>query len=239
MKALISIIFGIFVGLYFVPLEYPILYGSLVEVLLTLLTLTAFLKTDKHKYAEKSLWFCLAVLEAVNLTWFSWFAESMPLTWFVAFVEAGVFVMAFAYTAYRGYETASDEYDCEGSFIILKRPKTIFDYLISCAFNPVSSVSIVAGGVWAGYRKGAWYSFVRYERKDSHIYIRIPEDIARRIPDLIVANCGAKWRLDSNCCHAIQELFPDTKFSMLDSIPAYFSNTIRKVVSDGHRRNSN
>ena len=224
---MILIVIAIYISSYLVP--DGIAYGLCVEGLIVAIALSCFLKTDYHKSVEKALWFCIFLHTITNAICFTWFDSSYSFSKYIFAGESLFFGIIYIYSKYRTYDIKSDEYDDNGTFVVLKCPKNFIDYLLSFFFIPVSSLSVVAKGQRYGFKKGEPFGCRKYIPKEYHRYIKIGID--KFTVDVIFKSyIGQEWEIGCNCCHIIQKLFEKQHtFKKLDGLPSYLTRTIMEL----------
>ena len=178
---------------------------------------------------EKSGWLCVLTYTVLNTLFFTWFDKSVELSIELVILEFISFICMYLYSRYRMYDIRSDKHTSRGTFIILKRPKNFLDFLASCIFLPISSISIVSNGLWYGFKRRQAYKKVPYTHDDRHIFIKVNLKHTK-VNKILSEYIGTKWKTSFNCCDVLQELF-ETKFSILDSMPAYMAH---KIIRGNH-----
>lgn len=225
---IVFLFLSLYISQYYIPYDMPILYGVSLEIMLIILCINGFIKSDYRKPIEKSGWFCAVSLTIINVLFFTWFEDVNTLSIELAILETIAFISMYIYSQYRNYDIKSDEYNKKDTFIILKRPDNFKEYLISCVLIPVSSMSVVSKGKWYRFKREEPFTMADYTEDDRHIYIKANvEDVKKKLKPFI----GNEWTRKQNCCHIIQKLF-DIKFSIFDSIPAYMAHKIIKTRAD-------
>ncbi len=225
-----TLILAIFLYLlgFFIPYSHPIIYGIVAELVVVILFFSSFSKTPYSKSIEKSGWFCMLFWSLSNTVCFTWFGEPVLIHYIIGIIELFLFVSFFLYSQIRSYEIKSDQYNTEDSFIVFKRPKNLLGFIFSCILTPVSSVCVVSQGLKYGYKMSFPFDQREYKQKENHILIKIdmsPDEVKKIMEPWL----KARWTFKTNCCHIIQQLFPDIKFhDIRDRLPCYFINTIIK-----------
>jgi hypothetical protein len=222
----------LFIALYIASYHAPdgIAYGLCVEGLIVSLALSSFFKTPHAKPVEKAGWFCITLYTLANGLCFAWFDESVMLSQELFLCESVFFLSMYLYSCYRCYDIPSDQYNTSGVYIVLKRPRSFLDYLISLMFLQVSSVSVVIEGERYGYKICKPFNRKIYEVKDHHSLIKININ-PQKARNLMLCYMGLDWSLKYNCCKVAQKLFPSYKFKLIDSLPSHMAKTILKIRS--------
>jgi hypothetical protein len=224
----IIVFITLYIAAYYLPEGY--MYGMCIEGIIVSLALSSFFKTPYRKPIEKSGWFCICLYTIANAVCFTWFDESVTLSKELFLWESIFFIGMYLFSCYRCYDIPSDKYDANGVFIILKRPRSFVDYLISLMFMQVSSISVVINGEKWGYKICRPFDCEPYKIRDYYSLIKINIDPgkARKV---MLCHKGNKWSMKKNCCKIAQELFPDYKFKPIDSVPSHMAKTILKIRS--------
>lgn len=221
----------IYIGGYFIPENMPLLYGLSYEFLIVLLCLCCFIKTSYIDCINKAGWFCMTTWTAINLVMFTWFSKPCIINVYILAFESILFVSMIIYSQLRSYDFDNNEYNELDTFIIFKKPKSFLDFLHSFIFAPVSSVSVASQGFWFGYTLNKPYRCETHCFDENNIYIKVNINnkiVLKELEPILLAH----WGFRNNCCHAVQRLFPNIKFSIMDSLPCYFVNTIIKAKND-------
>ena len=217
----------IYTASFFIPDDMPTLYGLMAELLLVLLCYNSFKKTSYEDIINKSGWFCMTTWTILNMIVFTWFSDMCVLNIWILIFESVLFGTMLVYSQFRSYSFSGDDFNKEGCFLVFKKPKNFFDFMHSCIFRPVSSVSIVSDNIWFGYTLGKPYRCEIYDQHQDNWLLRIPIDHGYVI-DMLEPLLGSRWSPLNNCCHAIQRIFPDIKFKLFDSLPCHLIKTIMK-----------
>lgn len=219
----------IYVSGFYIPEDMPRLYGFSYEMLIVLLCASNFYKTPYEKCKEKAGWAALSIWTVLNTIFFTWFGDYNFLNLWVFLVEIIIFLSIFLHSQFRSYKIQSDEYDEHSVYICVKGLRDWKDFVHSCLFRPVSSVSVVTNGIWYGYTLGKKFHCEQYKETDLNYLIKVdlPHEF---VVDELEGLVGSKWSFLNNCCHAIWKLFPKQKFTMLDSLPCHLIKTIEKIV---------
>lgn len=218
----------IYFASYLIPQDMPILYGVACESIVILLCLSNFNKTDYRDHVQKSGWFCMTTWTFCNLVGFTWFNQLCVTNYIIFAIESIIFISMYFYSQFRSYGIESDEYDEEKIYIVFKKPNSLFDFVHSFIFRPVSSVSVVSKGWWFGYTLGYPYHCEKYKQTDKDILVEIKRLSPTFVREQLEPLKGSRWSIGNNCCHAIQRLFPLKKFTLLDSLPSHMIQQIQK-----------
>jgi hypothetical protein len=213
-----------------VPVGYDKLYGTIIELMMSLLCYKVFILISYEYPVKKSFAFFLFIWNIINVCLFAWI--NPDLSWYSTIIalEIFVYIWTLAYCCYRGYNLQSDKYSDNGVYLVFKQPVNFIDYVHCIFLKPVSSVSVVIDGEWFGYTLGRNYRSEKYEPHNTDTYIKL--DI-KSMDAVIILNkmIGAKWGITNNCCHAAQQLFK-YNFNLLDSFPCVFFKKVRKLIND-------
>jgi len=233
---MILILFAlIYLAGFIIPEDMPILYGISLEVSIIILCFSCFKKTPHERCKEKAGWACITMWATINLLAFTWFSEFSIFNWHVMIFQIILFVVMMFYSQFRSYNFNSDKYDPKGVYIVFKKPKSIFDFIHTCIFRPVSSVSIISNSIWLGYTLGKPYHCEMYNHSKSNWLLRI--DLTHDfVIDKLEPLIGSKWGLGNNCCHAVWRLFPSVKFRLTDSLPRSLIEKILKSEEENGQR---
>jgi hypothetical protein len=216
---------------FFIPENMPVLYGVSYEAIIILLCLSNFIKTPYENPKQKAGWCCMTMWTLANTIMFAWFGEFSIVNYPIMFVEAMIFVSMLFYSQFRSYNFRSDKYDPTKTYVVFKKPRTLFDFIHSCIFRPVSSVSIVSSGIWFGYTLGKTYHIEMYNETKNNWLMEIDtthEFVADKLEPLI----GSRWSPLNNCCHAVWRIFPFIKFKLTDSLPCHMIESIIKYEEE-------